>query len=1616
MRRFTFTVLVLLLAVFGQWVGASASSHTITRITPATVVAGTEAFLLVVDGTGFVPGSVIRLTRTDVAAIDTDLTTIYVSGSKLYGVVLVEHIAEVGEAAIRVRLPDSSETDPEILTIAPLVVTLAPESQTIPLGSTGLLTVTIYMAQVEDRDIALASSDLTVATVPASVTIPAGQNSASVVVSTGNDGGTAILTATVDAQRGGLTDTAEVIVENPVPIIDSLDPDTAVAGRPDLSLTVFGSGFVASSTVEWVTGGLTTTLATTFMGNGELTATVPAALLAEPGLATVIVANPEPGGGVSEGATFTITAPVIILTPDPLNLLINSTASMTAIIDAAQAGDREVALASLDPGLAAVPASVTILAGETSASFTVTSFANTGSTTVTATLPAALGGNNATATVIVNNPGPVLDTLNPDTAVAGRPSLSLTANGSGFVANSTVEWNGSPLATTFFSNNQLTAVIPAALLATPGLASVTVVNPEPGGGMSNSLPFTITAPTITLLPDPLDMVTNSTDTMTVTISAVQAANRAVTLASSDPAVAAAPASVTILAGSTSASFSVNSGASAGTAILTATLPAGLGGNSAEATVNVISDVPTVTTLNPSSAVAGRPDLTLTVNGSGFVTDATVEWDGSTLATSFVNSSQLTAVVPAAALATPGLATITVVNPEPGGGDSNDVPFTITAPTITLTPDPLNMVINSTASMVVTINAVQAADRSVTLDSLDLAIASVPASVTILAGSTSASFNVSSGSIAGATTITATLPAALGGNSATATVNVNNPVPAITTIAPDSATAGDPGFALTVNGSDFVDGAVVRWNGADRLTTFVNDTQLTASIPAGDIAVAGTASVTVFNPGPGGGLSNAVTFTINNLVPEIIAIIPNSATAGGAGFTLLVTGAGFVDDSVVLWNGVARLTTFVSPVELSAVILASDIATGGMVNVTVFNPAPGGGTSNPVTFTVFNPEPVVTSLDPPSAIAGRPDLTLTVSGSDFVSTSEVEWEGAPLATTVVSSNQLTALIPAALLQTPGTAAVRVTNPAPGGGSSNEATFTINELGLTLTPDPTTLPINSSATMTVTIDQAQAADRIVDLEVADPLLLAAPATVTVPAGSLVASFTVDSGGATGQTVVTATLPLAQGGQAAPVLVNIIEEAISDLSADNSSPTTVGQTTYFTATIGAGSDVAYEWDFGDGNGGSGALADHIYSAAGIYTAVVTATNNINSLTTSTVVTITNLAPIANAGPDQTTPANDLVTLDGSASSDPDGHLPLSYGWTQIAGPAMTLDDATAAQPTFTTPALATALTFSLVVTDSYGLASQPDQVTITVGEAAALAASLTVYPAVARPGDTVTYNLTITNSGNVSLQNLASVTSVPGSFGLPASLEPEASASAQYIYVIQATDLPGPLSNQVTVTGETVSEQPVSAFVTAEVVLEQVRVFLPLVSNQPAVQAAPDLVVQTLTVANDGVTVVISNIGDEAVIDPFWVDVYFDPDPAPTAANQIWSMLSTEGLVWGIDASALPLLPGETITLVIGDAYFSPENSNFSGTIAAGTAVYAQADSAYNNQAHGAVLEIHEITGGPYNNVLGPVVADSALDSSARSLSEQMPTGMSRPQSRPSALSPRPATLPPRPSLSN
>lgn len=116
---------------------------------------------------------------------------------------------------------------------------------------------------------------------------------------------------------------------------------------------------------------------------------------------------------------------------------------------------------------------------------------------------------------------------------------------------------------------------------------------------------------------------------------------------------------------------------------------------------------------------------------------------------------------------------------------------------------------------------------------------------------------------------------------------SNPAPAMGSISPNSANAGAAAFTLTANGSNFSSNSTINWNGNALSTNFVSSSQLTATVPAANVATAGSASVTVFTPAPGGGTSTAATFTINSSssAKKFLFDATKAETAGNADWVI-----------------------------------------------------------------------------------------------------------------------------------------------------------------------------------------------------------------------------------------------------------------------------------------------------------------------------------------------------------------------------------------------------------------------------------------------------------------------------------------------------------------------------------------------------------------------------------------------------------------------------------------------------------------------------------------------------------------------------------------------------------
>ena len=328
-------------------------------------------------------------------------------------------------------------------------------------------------------------------------------------------------------------------------------------------------------------------------------------------------------------------------------------------------------------------------------------------------------------------------------------------------------------------------------------------------------------------------------------------------------------------------------------------------------------------------------------------------------------------------------------------------------------------------------------------------------------------------------------------------NVSNPAPVISSLSPASlATAAD--FTLTVIGTGFTNASVVRWNGTDRATTFVDSTHLQANITAADLPYIGAYSVNVFNFA--GGLSNTATFSFG---PTALSLDPSSLPAGSGALTLTVTGTNFEAGDVVLWNGTALTTTFVSSTQLKATVPATNIASPGTAWITIRTP--GGVVSNgALHFTIL--APAVSSISPNALLAGSPGFTLTVNGSNFVPNSVVLLSGMARPTTFVSSTQLTAAISVADVAFPFHYFVAVQNSS--AAVSNGVDFIV--LGPTLSSlSPSSATAGGAAfTLTVNGSNFVAGSTVRWNDVARPTtyVSAAQLTAAIPATDLIAAGTI------------------------------------------------------------------------------------------------------------------------------------------------------------------------------------------------------------------------------------------------------------------------------------------------------------------------------------------------------------------------------------------------------------------------------------------------------------------------------------------------------------------------------
>jgi len=451
-------------------------------------------------------------------------------------------------------------------------------------------------------------------------------------------------------------------------------------------------------------------------------------------------------------------------------------------------------------------------------------------------------------------------------------------------------------------------------------------------------------------------------------------------------------------GATSVMFDVPTGATSGT--ITVTTPGGTATSTGTFTVSPPVVIPTITSITPSAQVAGGPAVTITIAGTGFTPTSTVNFNSVSYAQTSSTATSLVVTIPASAVATAGnyavtvtntagtsnINTFTVSNPSTAGAFENfetGVKTSYTAGTVVLTSGTWTFsdaLIGTTFSD--RFNGLKSARIRAGFIRMDFDKTTGAGTVIVNAAlygiDTGASFILEKSTDGGVTFTTVPgAPATLTNTLTPYTFTVNqagnvrfritntlattvrisiddisisnytapaNPVPTITSITPNTAVVGSTP-TVTLTGTGFTATSVVNVDGVPIPSTFVSATQLTGTVPAG--APAGVYSVTVVNLTPGGGTSNAVTFTLTNPVPSISSFTP---TSGGPGATVTITGTNLLGATAI------RIGTFnvpnytvVSNTSITFVVPNGTGSVSGIISVVT----PGGTATSATPFNLVS---------------------------------------------------------------------------------------------------------------------------------------------------------------------------------------------------------------------------------------------------------------------------------------------------------------------------------------------------------------------------------------------------------------------------------------------------------------------------------------------------------------------------------------------------------------------------------------------------------------------------------------------------------------------------------------
>jgi uncharacterized protein (DUF1800 family) len=451
-------------------------------------------------------------------------------------------------------------------------------------------------------------------------------------------------------------------------------------------------------------------------------------------------------------------------------------------------------------------------------------------------------------------------------------------------------------------------------------------------------------------------------------------------------------------------------------------------------VTLDNPIPVLTAISPMVISVGP--FTLSLTGQYFAPGATVFLGSTALATTVVSSTQLTATG-TATNAEVGNVNITVQNPAPGANASKAITAQIKGSGINVQVTPATGTLRAGTQQVFAATVTGTSNTGVTWSINGIAGGNDTVG-TIVGNGNYLAPNI----LPKANTITVTATS-VADTTATgnATMTLGNPVPILSTVTPDLVVIGK--FSLTLTGSGFMNGSVVNFGSQPLTTTFVSPTELTATGTA-TIAQVGTVNVSVTNPNPVSATSAPIPVQVVASSNIVVTLTPKSVTIGAGNTTQFQATVTGTTDIQVSWsvNGVPYGNNTVGTVDGNGNYTAPVNIVGlGSVTVTaasVVDPTKSGS----ATVTLSNPVPTLTAITPGTIGPGA--FQLTFYGTGFVATSTATFGGQPLQITYVTDTMITAVGTATSAQA-GNAPIMVTNPVPGGGTSNSLNVTVTTSG-------------------------------------------------------------------------------------------------------------------------------------------------------------------------------------------------------------------------------------------------------------------------------------------------------------------------------------------------------------------------------------------------------------------------------------------------------------------------------------------------------------------------------------------------------------------------------------------